>query len=127
MIITTFNSFIATSKTDETISLFEELGFERHHKKEGIEIADRDDTVIRMKDANGFYLDVLKSDSEQERDVVGIRVNVDHFEEAYDLLQKHGFKNVYGDETVNTSSSKAAMMVSPSGFNICIVEHKKGE
>ena len=127
MKITTFNSFIATSKTDETISLFEELGFERHHKKEGIEIADRDDTVIRMKDANGFYLDVLKSDSEQERDVVGIRVNVDHFEEAYDLLQKHGFKNVYGDETVNTSSSKAAMMVSPSGFNICIVEHKKGE
>ena len=53
MKITTFNSFIATSKTDETISLFEELGFERHHKKEGIEIAERDDTVIRMKDPNG--------------------------------------------------------------------------
>lgn len=35
MKITTFNSFIATSRTDETIRLFEELGFERRHKKEG--------------------------------------------------------------------------------------------
>ena len=127
MKITTFNSFIATSRTDETIRLFEELGFERRHKKEGIEIAKRDDTVIRMKDANGFYLDILQSNSEMERDMVGIRMNVDDFDEAYALLQDRGYKNVYGDETVNTSSSKAAMMVAPSGFNICIVEHKKGE
>ena len=125
MKITTFNSFIATSKTDETIALFEELGFERHHKKEGIEIAERDDTVIRMKDANGFYLDILQPDSDMQRDSMGIRMNVDNFDEAYELLQNHGFKNVYGDETVNTSSSKAAMMVAPSGFTICVIEHKK--
>lgn len=41
------------------------------------------------------------------------------------MLQEKGFKNMYGDETVNTSSSKAAMMVSPSGFNICIIKHIK--
>ncbi len=126
MKITTFNSFIATSQTEETISLFEELGFERHHKKEGIEIAERDDTVIRMKDANGFYIDILQSDSNVSHDTMGIRMNVDNFDEAYEMLQDHGFKNVYGDETVNTSSSKAAMMVAPSGFNICVIEHKKG-
>ena len=125
MKITTFNSFIATSQTDETISLFEELGFKRHHKKEGIEIAERDDTVIRMKDGNGFYLDILQSDSDLQRDMMGIRINVDNFDEAYEMLEKHGFKNVYGDETVKTSSSKAAMMVAPSGFNICIIEHLK--
>ena len=125
MKITSFNSFIATSKTDETIRLFEELGFEQHHKKEGIEIAERDDTVIRMKDGNGFYLDVLQTDSGPTRDTMGIRMNVDDFDEAYELLKQHGFQNVYGDETVNTSSSKAAMMVAPSGFNICIIEHKK--
>ena len=127
MKITSFNSFIATSKTDETISLFEELGFVRHHKKKGIEIAERDDTVIRMKDANGFYLDILQTNSNLQRDMMGIRMNVDDFDEAYAMLQAHGFKNVYGDETVNTSSSKAAMMVAPSGFNICIIEHKKGD
>ena len=123
MKITTFNSFIATSQTEETIRLFEELGFVRHHKKEGIEIAERDDTVIRMKDANGFYLDILQSDSDLTRDTMGIRMNVDDFDQAYEMLQQHGFKNVYGDETVNTGSSKAAMMVAPSGFMICIIKH----
>ena len=127
MKITTFNSFIATAKTEETIRLFEELGFVRHHRKEGIEIAERDDTVIRMKDANGFYLDILQSNSDLPQDMVGIRMNVDHFDEAYELLQNHGFKNVYGDETVKTGSSKAAMMVAPSGFTICVIEHIKND
>ena len=79
-----------------------------------------------MKDANGFYIDILQSDSNVSHDTMGIRMNVDNFDEAYEMLQDHGFKNVYGDETVNTSSSKAAMMVAPSGFNICVIEHKKG-
>ena len=125
MIITTFNPFIATAQIDDTIKLFESLGFERRHTKEGIEIADRDDTVIRMKDANGFYLDVLQSEAEAARDTVGIRMNVDDFEEAYQTLLRSGFKNAYGDETVNTKSSKAAMMISPSGFSISIIQHIK--
>lgn len=125
MNITTFNPFIVTTKIDETIKLFEDLGFERRHMKEGIEIADREDTVIRMKDANGFYLDILKSDTEAPRDTIGIRMNVDAFEEACETLGAHGFKNVYGDQTVDTKTSKAAMMESPSGFNISVIQHKK--
>lgn len=125
MQITTFNPFISTSHSDETIMLFEELGFERRHKKEGIEIADRDDTVIRMKDKNGFYLDILKPEGDLPRDLVGIRMNVDDFDEAYRVLLERGFKNAYGEETVNTRTSRAAMMVSSSGFSICIIKHKK--
>lgn len=125
MKITTFNPFISTTDPDEAVSLFGELGFERRHTKKGIEIADRDDTVIRMKDENGFYVDILKPETEQIGDIVGIRMNVDDFDEAYKMLRERGFKNLYGDETVNTSSSKAAMMVSPSGFNICIIQHIK--
>ena len=125
MQITTFNPFISTSRADETITIFEELGCERRHTKEGIEIADRDDTVIRMKDANGFYLDVLKPEEDLPRDMVGIRMNVDDFDEAYQILAERGFRNAYGEETVNTRTSKAAMMVSPSGFSICIIKHKK--
>ena len=125
MQITTFNPFISTSHADETITIFEELGFERRHTKEGIEIADRDDTVIRMKDANGFYLDILKGEGDLPRDMVGIRMNVDDFDEAYQTLLRHGYQNAYGDETVNTKSSKAAMMRSPSGFSISIIQHIK--
>ena len=125
MKITTFNPFISTSKVEETIKLYEELGFERTHRKEGIETAEGENTVIRMKDANGFHLDILKKEEELPRDLVGIRVNVDNFDEAYELLKARGFKNVFGEETVSTSSSKAAMMVSPTGFNICIVKHIK--
>lgn len=125
MKITTFNPFIVTSQADDTIKLFEELGFERRHTKEGIEIADREDSVIRMKDANGFHLDILQSNVETPRDTVGIRMNVDDFDEAYQTLLQHGFKNVYGDETVATKTSEAAMMVSPSGFNVSIIRHIK--
>jgi hypothetical protein len=125
MNITTFNPFISTAHPDEAVSLFKELGFERRHTKEGIEIADRDDTVIRMKDANGFYIDILQAETGLPQDTVGIRMNVDIFEEAYKMLLEKGFKNMYGDETVKTGSSKAAMMVSPSGFSICIIQHIK--
>ena len=125
MKITTFNPFIATAQVDDTIKLFESLGFERRHTKEGIEIADRNDAVIRMKDANGFYLDILQSNVETERDTVGVRMNVDDFDEAYQTLLQRGFKNAYGEETVETKTSKAAMMISPSGFSISIIRHIK--
>ena len=81
--------------------------------------------MIRMKDTNGFYLDILKPEYDLLDDVVGIRMNVDDFDEAYRILLEHGFRNVYGEETVNTRTSKAAMMVSPSGFSICIIQHLK--
>lgn len=125
MKITSFDPFILTGHPDEAESLFADLGFEKRHTKNGIEIADRDDTVIRMKDENGFHLDIVKPDKEQERDMVGIRMNVDDFDGAYKMLSERGFKNIYGDETVSTSSSKAAMMASPSGFVICVIKHIK--
>ena len=41
------------------------------------------------------------------------------------VFEEHGFKNLYGDETVGTKTSKAAMMISPSGFRISIIQHLK--
>ena len=125
MKITTFNPFIMTTQVDDTIKLFEALGFERRHTKEGIEIADREDSVIRMKDSNGNYIDILQTNVEADRDTVGIRMNVDDYDEAYQTLLQRGFKNVYGDETVDTKTSKAAMMISPSGFIISVIQHIK--
>ena len=56
MQITTFNPFISTSHSDETVMLFEQLGFMRRHKKEGIEIAELTPYVtgIQNNDAIGF-------------------------------------------------------------------------
>jgi hypothetical protein len=50
-------------------------------------------------------------------------MNVDDFDEACRILTAHGYRNVYGDETVETGSSRAAMMVSPSGFSIGLIQH----
>ena len=45
-------------------------------------------------------------------------MNVDNFEEAYNILIEHGFKNNRGDGTIDSKSSKSATMISPSGFTI---------
>ena len=125
MKITSFHPFIAAARPDETVRLFEEMGFEKRHTKEGIEIADRSDTVIQMKDESGFSLDILRTNGETSRDAVGIRINVDDFDEAYRILLDRGFTNAYGSETVRTASSKAAMMVSPSGLCVSVIQHLK--
>ena len=57
------------------------------------------------------------------RDVTVIRINVDDFDEAFMLLIEHGFKNFYGDITVEMKSSRSALMISPSGFAINLIQH----
>ena len=119
MNITTFNPFIATAHPDEAVSLFEELGFEKRHNKTG-----EDFSSNRMKDTNGFHVDVVKAAVPQ--DMMSIRMNVDSFDEAYELLTAKGFKSTEA-EARNTGSSRSAMMISPSGFTITIAEHIKNE
>ena len=122
MKITSFNPVIATSKCEELVKLFEELGFEQRHHVKSIDGTDMN--AVDMKDPNGFRLDI--GDVKQmPQDMMFIRMNVDNFEEAYDILIRHGFKNNRGDGTVDTKSSKAAAMFSPSGFAISLVQHIK--
>ena len=54
-----------------------------------------------------------------------IRMNVDDFDEAYNILISHGFENTRGDGTVETKSAKAATMVSPTGFIISLIKHTR--
>ena len=123
MKITTFNPQIITKNAEPLVMLFEELGFEKRHRQEGI--GDMDVTGIRMKDANGFYLDISEVDAPVPNDLVSIRMNVDDFEEAYDLLIAKGFKNFYGDRAIPSKSAKSAIMISPSGFTINLIQHIK--
>ena len=124
MKITTFNPQIITKNAEPVVALMEELGFVKKHNPKGI--GELNVTGIRMEDANGFNVDVSEVDAlPSSQDIMAIRMNVDDFEEAYQLLTTKGFKNFYGDKTVGTKSSKSAIMISPSGFVINLVEHIK--
>ena len=127
MKITTFNPMILTRKPEEAIALFEALGFERRHHKTG-EAGDGehglDFSTVRMKDANGFHVDVVTADTERlERDLTVIRMNVDDFDEAAELLRSHGFRESKIVPQNYTPSSRYAYFVSPSGFIIDLVKH----
>ncbi|MBR3224289.1 MAG: hypothetical protein IKF78_03100 [Atopobiaceae bacterium] len=121
MEITTFNPQIVTKDAEAIATFFEELGFERRHNRENV--GEYGVRGIRMKDANGFYLDISQPKGYDGPDATGIRMNVRDFDEAYDLLISSGFKNVYGDDSVKTESSKSAFLIAPSGFGINLIEH----
>ncbi len=125
MKITSFNPMIVTKDAEYTIKLFEELGFERRHTKSGIN--DKDITSVSMKytgeDGKTFHVDIAKASV--PKDITTIRMNVRDFDEAYQMLQEKGFKNAQGERITNTGTSKATMMISPSGYPINIVEHIK--
>lgn len=123
MKITTFNPQIITKDAELIVRVFEALGFEKQHNPSGI--GELNVEGIRMKDANGFSLDISMPNIQLPQDVAAIRMNVDDFDEAYKLLTEHGFKNFYGENTANTKSFKSAMMFSPSGFAINLVQHIK--
>jgi hypothetical protein len=125
MKITTFNPMILSPKSEEVISLFEELGFERRHQKDNID--DKDISSVRMKDANGFCVDVARVES-MERDMTTMRMNVRDFDEAYAFLKAHGFKNARGeDHTIESKSAKSCLMISPSGYSIQLTQHIREE
>lgn len=123
MKITTFNPQIFTKNADPIVDLFKELGFDVRHDQEGI--GELNVEGIRMKHPDGFYLDISCPDTDLSRDMVGIRMNVDDFDQAYGLLLKNGFKNVYGGKTVDTATSRSAVLISSSGFAINLIQHKK--
>ena len=119
MKITSFNPLIITKDAENSMALFEELGFEKRHNKTG-----EDFSSNRMKDANGFHVDIVNAAVPQ--DMTSIRMNVDNYDEVYELLTSRGFKSTEA-EARNTGTSRSSMMISPSGFTITVVEHIKKE
>lgn len=117
MKITTFNPLILSKDAESIISLFEELGFEKKHNKEGGDFSSN-----RMQDANGFHVDVTEVNV--PKDMTSIRMNVDNFDEAYELLTARGF-TTSEPEARNTGTSRSTMFISPTGFTIVVAEHLK--
>ena len=122
MKITSFNPLIVTKDAESAIALFEELGFERRHTKQGI--GEDNVTDVRMKDANGFHVDVSQGSGEWTM----IRMNVDNLEEAIAFLEARGFhkaRHAVANKTIDTGSSRFNIMVSPSGFIFAVSQHIK--
>lgn len=127
MKITTFNPMIVTNHFEEITGLFEALGFERRHAPSGTAASGNEYTDCRMKDANGFYVDVAATSAQIPQDITSIRMNVDDFDAAYQLLTDHGFRTATGKPATETDSSKGLLMLSPSGFGITLVKHIRKE
>lgn len=124
MKITTFNPMIITKQPEAAIALFEALGFERRHTK--TEDGDIDFSAVRMKDENGFHVDVVTSEKiPSEHDLTAIRINVDDFDAAAELLKSHGFRESQAFGVHYTPSSKYAYFISPSGFLVDLCKHMK--
>lgn len=127
MKITSFNPLIVTKDSETVIKLFEDLGFERRHTKTGIN--DEDITSVRMRyegeDGKVFHVDI--ADAPVPQDITTIRMNIDDFDEAYNMLEGKGFKNSQGDKITETGTSRSTMMVSPSGYSISISKHIKND
>ena len=122
MTITSFNPLIVSADPENTVKLFEDLGFvQRHHKQD---IDGRDDTSgIRMKDENGFCVDIVSA-PDVKQDMITIRMNVDDFDAAKELLESHGF-TASPTGMANSPSSKSDGMYSPTGFSFSLVQHLK--
>ena len=124
MKITTFDPIIVSPKAEDLISVFEALGFEKSHAPVSA-TSIGDVQSIRMKNEGGFHVDIADVKAIPE-DRTYIRMNVDNFDEAYDILLKHGYKNKMGEnKSLESKSSKAATMISPSGSIIALVQHIK--
>ena len=124
MTITSFNPLIVTKDAETAIALFEALGFERRHTKEGI--SENNVTDVRMKDANGFHVDISQGTGEWTM----IRMNVDNLEEAIAFLEARGFhkaRHEVANKTIDTGTSRFNIMVSPSGFILAVSQHVKDE
>ena len=125
MKITTFNPMIVTSDAESVIALFEALGFERRHKKTGINDSDIESVRMRYTGEDGKVFHVDVASAPVQKDITTIRMNIDNFDEAYKMLEEKGFKNSQGDKITETGSSRSTMMMSPSGFPINITQHIK--
>ncbi len=121
MQITSFNPMILSKNADEIIKLFEALGFERRHEVDNID--DKDISSVHMTDAGGFHVDVVRVDF-MEKDMTTMRMNVQDYDEAYEFLKAHGFRNSRGeDRAVESRSARSCLMIAPTGFSIQLTQH----
>ena len=122
MKITGFRPLIVTKDSEFVIKVFEEIGFERRHHRTGIENGENE--LVVMQDADGNRVNIATSETVPQ-DLMGVSINVDNFQEAYDFFLSRGFINPRGDKVTDVAAAKGTMVIAPSGFVVTINEHIK--
>ncbi|MCR5122000.1 MAG: hypothetical protein K6B74_06230 [Ruminococcus sp.] len=102
----------------------------RTHSKSGDEeFAFSSVRMERKRDGSedeDFHVDVISAPTNNlPRDLTTIRINVDDFDAAYELLKIRGFTEPPGFGKNETSSSKYTYLASPSGMMIDVCRHIK--
>ena len=122
MKITGMNPMVITKDAQSVIALFEAMGFRQTHNK--AENVDVEFSSHRMKDANGFHMDVVEVPVVPQT-YTAIRINVDNYDEAYEFFMSRGYRQSKSFAPSTTASSKYAYLVSPTGTIIDLCEHIK--
>ena len=127
MKITGFNPVVITKDPESVIAVFEALGFVRTHNK--AETTDIEFSSVRMKrmkdgsDTESFHIDVVSSPATErlKQDLSAIRINVDDFDAACELMASKGCRKSDAFGTQGTKSSKYAYFITPEGtvFDVC--------
>ena len=125
MQITSFGPEVLVTDAEPVIQLFKDMGFEPRHHQEGM--TEKNVTGNVLRDANGFRMNILQIDGLPRPAISSIRMNVDNFDEAYELLKNHGFTEAPGAFVADTGSAKSILMMAPSRFLINLVQHIKEE
>lgn len=129
MKITTFDPEIISNQSEDAIAFFKELGFEKRHAPVAETTLNDVKTLVmrtRMKNADGCCVEVSMA-NQVPHDYVGIRMNVDNFDEAYNILTAHGFEKAPGVEPVFENNARCLLMRGPSGLLIDLIQHVKNE
>ena len=123
MKITSFGPEVMVTDAEPVVELFKDMGFEPRHHQEGM--TEKNVTGNVLRDANGFRMNILQIDNLPRPAISTIRMNVDNFDEAYELLKRHGFTEAPGAFVADTGSAKSILMMASSGFLINLVQHIK--
>ena len=116
MKITSMNPVFVAKDVSGFISLYKGMfGFSVKHVLNA-----ENSTVTVLENADGVRIDAVQRNV--EKSYMGVRINVDNFEDALKEHLERGFMII---EEENTPSNRLALIVRENGTEILLVQHRK--
>ena len=122
MKVTGINPVFAVKDFEETLPIYEALGFKVIHKNPGLKGC----MYYVLADEEDHRFDVaLQPDVDPETDITQmLRINVDDFDEAYKLFTDKGFTSKRGVH--DTDSFTCVSLTDPTGcYSVYLTKHKR--
>lgn len=120
MKIKTFYPALFVNDAEGAIKSLETFGFGVAHDR--VSPSEHKNELRVLKDAEGRHVDVVNLVA-TPKNFVGIRMNVEDYEETVAELEAQGYRNMVANG-VDSEVSRSTMMFSPQGIPYMIIEHK---